>query len=572
MTLGNRILADERRPLLKKLLENKKTVITIEVHNGISAVVGNNNYIKSPSGEKIGFDALWVSSLTETAAKGFPDAEITGFDSRLITINEVAEVSNKPIIVDGDTGGDFNHFEYMVKRLERVGVSAVIIEDKKFPKRNSLSGEARQDLEDPRGFADKIRRGKKVTLSKDFMIIARIESLIAGTGQEDAIKRAEHYLKADADGIMIHSKSKSPEDILIFARNYEKLCKKLGFRKPLVCVPTTYNTINNEELHKNGFDIIIYANHLLRASYKAMCDVADTILTNQRSFEADAFCAPVRKIFDVVGFSELRKKDEEEFGKYRLNAIIPAAGVQPNLPDKPVCMLEIDGKPILQRQVETLRNLNINNISVIRGYKKEAINLPDLKYYDIEIDLNKQTRHVGLPHSLIAAEESMNKGFIMIFSDIVFDERVIKKLLETEGDIVIVGDNSYEYYEHEVYKKLSLIITKSKSSGLRKLKIGSEDVVMVGKEIKKEAAHYEFVGIVKFSKEGADNFKRVYYDCKQNHKGRFHEAESFEKASITDMLQEMIDRGFKVSLCETNKGWMEIHNELYYKKACEELA
>ena len=203
-------------------------------------------------------------------------------------------VTDKPMIVDGDTGGDANTFEYTVSKLERAGVSAVIIEDKVFPKRNSLEAGVQQNLQDPEIFAQKIRRGKSIQKSSEFMIIARIESLIAGKPMEDALDRATQYLKAGVDGIMIHSKSKSPDEILEFAEKYKVILKDLKLDKPLVCVPTTYNLITEDELSAAGFSIVIYANHLLRSAYQAMTETAKTILRDQRSLEADPLCTPVR--------------------------------------------------------------------------------------------------------------------------------------------------------------------------------------------------------------------------------------------------------------------------------------
>jgi len=279
------ISPDKRRASLKKLIKKKRFVRIIEVHNGLSALIGQKAQVKQKK-DVIEFDGFWESSLTDTASKGMPDAEIIGYESRLHTIDEILNVTTKPIIIDGDTGGSPSQFEYLVKKLERLGVSAVIIEDKVFPKRNSLDPTAKQTLEDPDKFSEKIQRGNDVKISKDFMIIARIESLIAGIGIEDALKRAEKYIKAGVNGIMIHSKKSEPDDILTFAKEYEKLCKKLKKRPPLVSVPTTYNLITDQELAKHGFNIVIHANHLLRSAHKAMKETAETILLSDRNIES----------------------------------------------------------------------------------------------------------------------------------------------------------------------------------------------------------------------------------------------------------------------------------------------
>lgn len=271
---------------LKELLKSKP-VVALEAHNGLSALVVENSK----------FDAIWESSLTDSASKGLPDIELISMDSRLNTVREIRQVSTKPIIFDGDTGGQIDHFPYWVKRLEEAGVSAVIIEDKAFPKRNSLDTDATHQLENVDVFMNKISAGKMVC--KDMMIIARLESLIAKHSIYEALIRAEAFLSAGADGVMIHSKSEvNADEVFEFAKRYKE-----KFDKPLVCVPTTYNYVSDIELAEAGFDIIIHANHLLRASYKAMKEAADKILADGRSKDLDI--ASVKEIFKVVGYDKL---------------------------------------------------------------------------------------------------------------------------------------------------------------------------------------------------------------------------------------------------------------------------
>jgi phosphoenolpyruvate phosphomutase len=230
-------------------------------------------------------------------------------ERRLETIEEIINVTNKPLIVDGDTGGEAVNFEYFCSRLELMGVSAVIIEDKKYPKRNSLSTETTHTLEDTEVFANKIQRGRKVLLSQDFMIFARLESLIANQSIDDALARARIYLLAGVDGLMIHSKKRTIDEVRSFLEGYQALSAELGFRKPVVCVPTTYNAVTDEELFRYGVDVVIHANHLLRAAHHAMQRVCHTILKNGRSLEADELCTPVSHIFEFVGFNDVVARD-----------------------------------------------------------------------------------------------------------------------------------------------------------------------------------------------------------------------------------------------------------------------
>ena len=330
MSIENRIRPWERLSGLRECISRKGFACILEAHSGLSGLVVENARVQI-NGQVIEYDGIWESSLTDSATKGLPDASIVGNDSRAHTIGEILNVTTKPIIVDGDTGGDASQFEYMVKNLERLGVSAVIIEDKVFPKRNSLDGSASQDLEDPVVFSQRIRAGKEVVINDDFMIIARLESLIAGAGLQDALDRAEQYIQAGVDGIMIHSSDKRPDDILAFAEAYKPLCKRMGRRPVLVCVPTTYNTITDAELVACGFNIIIHANHLLRAAYKAMTEAANTILEAGHSLKVDSLCAPVAEIFVTVGADRINEKDRERAEDRRLlekerNGAAPAAG------------------------------------------------------------------------------------------------------------------------------------------------------------------------------------------------------------------------------------------------------
>ncbi len=275
---------------LAKILHTKKPLRVLEAHNGLSALIVENVSIENDDGKPEAFDAIWVSSLTDSLAKGKPDSEVVDRSSRIATINEILEVTTKPIIVDGDTGGHVEHFVGTVRTLERLGVSAVVIEDKTGLKRNSLHVQAVDHRQEQKSvFAAKVKAGIDARVHDEFMIIARIESLIVGTGHNDALDRAKAYLRAGASAIMIHSKDKTGEDIRKFAGAYNKLPAK----KPLMLVPTSYNTFYEDELTEWGADIIVYANHLLRAAYPAMELSATTILKNHRAFETDVLATPV---------------------------------------------------------------------------------------------------------------------------------------------------------------------------------------------------------------------------------------------------------------------------------------
>lgn len=557
MSMKNTILPEERRPLLKKLIKEKGFVRVIEAHNGLSALIANDINIRVNEDNKE-FDALWESSLTDTASKGLPDAEIVGYESRCDNIRQILEVTNKPLIVDGDTGRDANSFEYLVKTLEDLGVSAVIIEDKVYPKRNSLEEGAQQTLDDPDIFSTKISRGKSVCKTDSFMIIARLESLIAGVGIEDAIQRAKKYLKAGADGIMIHSKAKMPKEIKLFCQQYSELCNQLGYRKPLVCVPTTYNTIKDSELKELGINVVIHANHLLRAAYNAMTEVAEKILVHDRSFEVDGLCATTKEIFRHVGFLDIKEKDKK-YAPKSLVVIIPAAGRDPDF-ELPKALLTVNNKPILQKQLDTLNEIGITDINVICGYKSDLFDIEHINYYK-----NESYETTGIVESLFKASDKMEDGFLYINSDIIFSKEIISNIINTKGDIVLCVDNTYSYHKHQVDKELDLIISRRRSeskSQMREFDVNYGEIVRIGKKVNKEDADYEFTGIAKFTEKGADILNKVYSEVKAHPpNGKFHEAESFQKAGFTDLIQELIIRDIKVEFFNVYKGWIEIHDK-----------
>lgn len=285
-----------RLEYLGRLLNSKNTIRAIEAHNGLSALVVENAYVKRED-KTDQFDALWVSSLTDSMAKGKPDTELIDRTSRFATINEILEVTTKPIIFDGDTGGHPEHFVHTIRTLERLGVSAIVIEDKTGLKRNSLHDKSADSIQEEANiFAYKIKTGINARNSEQFMIIARIESFILGKGQKDAIKRARIYLDAGASAIMIHSKDKNGADVKAFADVYNTFENKM----PLMVVPTSYCMVSEKELSSWGANIVVYANHLLRASYPAMERVAEAILENNRAYEAEALCTPIEEFIKLI--------------------------------------------------------------------------------------------------------------------------------------------------------------------------------------------------------------------------------------------------------------------------------
>lgn len=289
-------IPDMRRRRLKTLLKMKPLLTAIEAHSGITGLIAEKTKVLQ-DGKTYQFDAMWVSSLCDSTAKGKPDIELVDMTSRLRTINDIMEVTTKPIILDGDTGGQIEHFIYNIRTLERMGVSAVIIEDKTGLKKNSLWGTDVVQMQDSvENFCAKIKAGKEAQMTREFMIIARIESLILEKGIEDALERARAYVSAGADGIMIHSRRREAAEIFEFIEKFRQYDENTA----LIVVPTTFNQVTEEEFKRWGVNIVIYANQLTRSGFPAMQKAAELILENHRAKEADEICMPIKEILELI--------------------------------------------------------------------------------------------------------------------------------------------------------------------------------------------------------------------------------------------------------------------------------
>ena len=291
------ITTTARQSRLRTLINSGQVVKILEVHNALSGLIAENATSTTSDDEQVSFDGMWSSSLTDSTSKGKPDIEAVDTTARANSLNEIFEVTTKPLIYDADTGGKTEHFEFTVKSLERIGVSAVIIEDKTGLKKNSLFGnDVAQTQDTIENFCHKIKSAKSVQVTNDFMIIARIESLILEAGMADAIKRAFAYVEAGADGVMIHSRLKDPAEIIEFVDTFRAKDK----HTPVIVVPTSFNSVTTDEFKKMGVNVVIYANHMLRAAYPGMMNVAKSILQHKRSLEAEPDCMKIKEILELI--------------------------------------------------------------------------------------------------------------------------------------------------------------------------------------------------------------------------------------------------------------------------------
>ena len=549
MTFESRKLPGERISSLVEILQEKGHAIGIEAHSGLSGLVT----------EKLDFDFIWESSLTDSASKGLPDASIVGNESRLHTIDEILNVTTKPMIVDGDTGGDEDNFRFLIKRLENQGVSAVIVEDKIFPKRNSFGGTVGSGMEDPNIFAQKLKIGMETKSSDKFLIIARLESLIAGLGMNETMLRAEKYILAGVDGIMIHSKLKDPSEVIEFIPKYEKLCERLERRPYLIAVPTTYNSISDNELIKSGVDIIIHANHLLRASYIAMTEAANLILKSGRSLEVDSKISSVKEIFSVVGYDKIIERDKEKTPE--ITGLIASAGDH-KINNINRSLNKISGKPLISHQIETFKKAGIENLKITVNNSDEFDKFEDKGVNFIQIDTTGSDQ---LLDSIMSGFHNIDEPTILAYGDIMFNEKIVSRLISNEHDIVIAVDSTYKYHKHEIDKKLELVSYKNNDVDNSRRKLEMTDIYEVsklGKDLDLQEAESEFFGLVYFSSTGISLLKSSYNRLMTSGKS---------SNSFIDIMNFMIDEKIKIVCNEFSGGWIELHTANDFKLAEKEI-
>jgi len=548
-------------------MDKAKKLRALFIESGVIRIVGAHNGLSSKLVELNGFDGVWASGFEVSASHAVPDANILTMSQYLEAASIMNDAVSIPVVADCDTGfGNSNNVIHMVKKYEAAGIAAVTIEDKRFPKVNSYIP-GRQELAPIAEFVGKILAAKNAQQTEDFMVIARIEALIAGWGQEEALRRAHDYTEAGADAILIHSKSSAPDEIVSFAKAWD-------FSVPLIIIPTTYPMITLKEIEELGIKMVIYANQGLRAAIKATNEVLAEINKAGRIDTVNDKLAPMSEVFELQGITQMKdsekiylRSDEEP-----IKVIIPAAGAPHNqksiehlLQDRPLAMLDITGKALLQRNVETLNKSKLYDISVIIGYNKETFDVEGVAYFD-----NSKYHSEHILSSIMCAESAISGKTSIIYSDILIENSLIERLKLLESDFVVVVDNSFKRGAKRT-KKLDLVITKEElPSGDRILTYERlYQVERIGSTIPEEAASAEFIGVAIFSEEGSKILKKEYHDALVAYKNRpFYESENIYQASLEDFLQHLIKLGYRVEAMQVNSGWMEIHTFDNYKYAC----
>ncbi len=539
---------------------------------GLVPMVGAHDALSAKLIEAAGFPVIWSSSFAVSAAqRAVPDVNLLTMTENLEAARYVDEAVAAPVIADVDNGyGNVVNVVRTVEEYERAGIAGICMEDNIFPKKCSLYPGMKRELLSIEEFAGKVRASVDRRKDPDFLIIARVEALIAGWGMKEALRRAHAYADAGADMVLMHSKSKTAAEVLEFMRRWDR-------PTPVVVVPTLYPSVTFEELEQAGVKMVIWANQVLRGAVQGMQRTLETLARERRLDALDPHIVPLEEIYRHVGVDEFKEIEDAYLpasaGPAR--AVIIAAGsgksLLPLTEDRPKCMLDIKGRTILERQIDTLRACGVQDIVVVRGYRKEVVTVPGVRYYDH--DRYEETGELG---SLFAAERELDGPILFLYSDILFERTLLDKLLRVEADCAIVVDRAWVDQRERLLplaKPLDLVITtRAPQGGLRALASAADDrLVSVGQRIPPERATGEFIGLALFSERGTATLREAYHQRLAAGPRPFHEADGPERAAFTDMLQELVDRGETVACVDVYKGWIEVDTFEDYQRAWAEI-
>src|SRR5215475_1475311 len=544
----------------------RRGLLELSGRPGVVLAAGAHDALSAKLAEEAGFGAIWASGFGISAVQAVPDANILTLTETLEAVRRICDAVSVPVVADCDNGyGNAINVMRTASEFERAGAAGICIEDNEFPKRCSFYAGVRRDLVPAEEHARKIEAACSARHRRDFTVIARTEALIAGLGLEEALRRAQAYAEAGADAVLVHSKEPDFSELRRFGELWT-------LDVPLVAVPTTYPGVGLDELSAAGFRMSIFANQPLRAAIVAMRDALRTLRETGRASSVDDRIVPLEEVYRLVGVPEL-KANEQRFlfaGAEPPKAIILAAGFEPQLlpltQDRPKTMLEVKGRTILERQVEALGRVGIRDVVVVRGYKKEQVTAPGVRFVD-----NDRYAETGELHSLLQAEADLDGPCVVLYGDIIFEEPVLEKLVRSQADVAVVVDRAFADTLRAGLPlppgPLDLVITETPPNGRRFVAPeGGSRVLRIGPEVTPEDAHGEFIGLAMLSATGARLLREVHAELDSSR------AEGLERSSITHILQALIDRGHPVVAVEIHKGWMEIDSFDDYRRAWAEVA
>jgi phosphoenolpyruvate phosphomutase len=518
----------------RQLLLSDQLEFLCEAHNGISAIIA----------EEAGFQGIWGSGLSLSAQFGVRDNNEASWTQVLEMLEFMSDATRVPILLDGDTGyGNFNNMRRLVSKLEQRGIAAVCIEDKLFPKTNSFIGGETQALADINEFCGKIKAGKDAQAHDDFSIIARVEAFIAGWGLTEALKRAEAYHAAGADGILIHSALAVPDEILAFKREWGERC-------PVVIVPTKYYATPTEVFRDYGFSVVIWANHLMRASIAAMQETARTLMTEANLLSVEDRLVPVSEVFRLQGAEELQSAEKRYLPRSAqgVRAIVLAASQGEELGDltrdRPKAMVGISGIPLLERITDAYQSVGIRDITVVRGYRKETVNLPGLKYVD-----NPDFADTGELYSLYLAlqEPGEEHDVIVSYGDVLFNRYIPQMLSEAKDDLVIAVDTNWRESANRNRQAdyVSCSMPNSRSAFTSTVRLQQ-----IADHIEEAVTHGEWMGFLKISHGALAGVKALVNELVAQAENR--------NAKLPVLINALIARDRPVRVLYTTGHWLDI--------------
>lgn len=527
----------------RRLLTSPRLEFLMEAHNGVSARIV----------EETGFKGIWASGLTISSALGVRDRNEASWTQVLEVVEFMADATSIPILLDGDTGyGDFNNFRRLVQKLGQRNVAAVCIEDKLFPKTNSFI-DGRQGLADVDEFCGKIKAGKDSQIDADFSIVARVEALIAGWGMDEALRRAEAYHAAGADGILIHSKKAHPDEILGFMREWANRC-------PVVIVPTMYYATPTAWFQDAGVSLIIWANHNLRASITAMREVSERIHREKTLTSVEDSIATVSDVFHIAGEPELAEAEKRylpETGR-KMKAVVLAASRGSQLAelteDKPKCMLDIRGRPLLRRLTGAFNDVGIRDITVVCGYRKEAVNVPNIR--KVANDAYATTGEVS---SLACAIDVLGGDCVISYGDIIFRRHILDMLLESEADIAVVVDAKTPGSDQGPLKHTADLVACTRPYGPDFLDDTPVLLDEIDSGLDRKTCHGEWIGLMKVTARGAGLVKAEIQAMQEDGSAR--------TATLANLFHRLIRKGHRPTVVYVAGQWLDVNDAFDLAKA-----
>jgi phosphoenolpyruvate phosphomutase len=526
--------AQTRSAKLRQMLQSAELEFLMEAHNGLSARIVR----------EAGFKGIWASGLSISAQFGVRDNNEASWTQVVDMLEFMADASDLPILLDGDTGyGNFNNMRRLVRKLEQRGIAGVCIEDKQFPKTNSFLNGERQPLADIEEFVGKIAAGKDTQQDANFSIVARVEALIAGWGMDEALRRAEAYRVAGADAILIHSKLSKPDEIVTFAKEWAR-------RSPLVIVPTRYYSTPTEVFRQAGISTVIWANHLVRAAASAMQTVAKEIFESQTLVNVEDHIVSVNEIFrlqDADEYSAAERIYLSNSGAPRAAVVLAASrgsGLEAMTVERPKVMLPIAGKPLLRWLLDGFKKQNINDITVVGGYRADAIDTAGIK-----LVVNERYAETGELSSLACALESLDSDAVISYGDLLFRSYVLRDLVESKADFSVVVDSLMSGSSNRTVRDFAYC-SRGDDRGLFGTPVLLERVTSAAAA--ERAPHGRWIGILNVSRAGLAKLKATMQALRGE--------ERFDALDMPALLNALIAGGAKIEVLYVHGHWRGVND------------